>query len=691
MTVISSHAGRVFDVLLFVVLGWCCLPVANAAADGPQQRVIVKFNSKLRLQRDNERTVPAALSLAAASYGVRLRPLREIATGGQVLTLIGQRVDDKAMARLVAALDRLPGVAYAEPDRLMHPLMTPNDSRYSEQWDLSDGSGGGMNVEPAWDITTGAGVVVAVIDTGYRPHADLAANIIGGYDFISDTDVANDGNGRDSDAKDPGDWTTSGECGVGGGAYDSSWHGTHVAGTIAAVTNNGSGVAGIAHSAKVLPLRVLGKCGGYTSDIADAIIWASGGSVSGVPSNPNPAQVINMSLGGGGSCGSTSQSAINTARANGTTVIVAAGNENTNASNSSPANCSGVVAVAAVGPSGGRAYYSNYGSIVDIAAPGGDLSGGNADGILSTLNSGTTTPGSDSYAYYQGTSMATPHVAGLAALLYAVDGSITPAEVESILTSTARSFPVTCSGCGAGIIDAEAAVVAANGGGGGGDDDPPAGGSELENGEPLSGLAGASGETQTFTISIPSGASDLTVSISGGSGDADLYVRAGAAPTTSAWDCRPYKNGNNESCSFPSPATGIWYVSIVGYSSFSGVTLEASWSAGGGTGGGSGACDVGYTEYTGSLSGSGTSAYAPGSAGVAVAAGSFSAALSGPGSADFDLYLQRKSGSSWTNAASSLGYTSSEAIDTSGSSGTYRWRVYSYSGSGSYTLCAAMP
>ena len=688
MTGISSHAGRVFGVMLFVVLGWCLMPAAHAAADGPQQRIIVKFNSKLRLEPDNERAVPAALTLAAANYGVSLRPLREIATGAQVLALIGQRVDDQAMSHLVAALARLPGVAYAEQDRLMHPLMTPNDSRYSEQWDLYDSSGGGMNVEPAWDTTAGSGAVVAVIDTGYRPHADLAANIVGGYDFISDTSVSNDGDGRDSDAKDPGDWTTAGECGAGSGAYDSSWHGTHVSGTIAAVTNNSTGVAGIAYQAKVLPLRVLGTCGGYTSDIADAIIWASGGSVSGVPSNAYPAQVINMSLGGSGSCGSTTQSAITTARANGTTVVVAAGNENRNASNSSPANCSGVIAVAAVGPSGGRAYYSNYSSIVDIAAPGGDMSSSSADGILSTLNSGTTTPGSDAYAYYQGTSMATPHVAGLAALLYAVDPTITPTEVESTLTSTARAFPATCSSCGAGIIDAAAAVAAASGGGG---EDPPPTGSELENGVPVTGLAGASGETQTFTIDIPSGASNLVVAISGGSGDADLYVRYGSAPTSSSYDCRPYLNGNNESCSFGSPAAGTWYVSVVGYSSYSGLSLEASWTLGGGSGG-SGACDAGYTEYSGSLSGSGSSAYAPGTSGVYAASGTFSAALSGPSSADFDLYLQQKrSSGSWRNVASSLGYTSSEAIDTSQSSGTYRWRVYSYSGSGSYTLCASMP
>jgi serine protease len=303
--------------------------------------------------------------------------------------------------------------------------------------------------------------VVAVIDTGYRPHADLAANIVGGYDFISTAAVGNDGNGRDSDALDPGDATIAGECAAGEPAYSSSWHGTHVAGTIAALTNNGAGVAGVAYGAKVLPVRVLGKCGGYTSDIADGVVWAAGGAVSGVPANAHPARVLNLSLGGGGSCGTTMQNAINTARSRGAVVVVAAGNSNTNASNATPANCAGVVTVAATNRSGGRSYYSNYGTVVDIAAPGGDMRSAATNGILSTLNSGPTSPGVDTLAYYQGTSMATPHVAGVAALMLAVKSSLTPDQVESLLKSSARAFPVACSGCGTGIVNAAAAVAAA--------------------------------------------------------------------------------------------------------------------------------------------------------------------------------------------------------------------------------------
>ncbi|MEE7547807.1 S8 family serine peptidase, partial [Xanthomonas sp. Kuri4-1] len=169
----------------------------------------------------------------------------------------------------------------------------------------------GINVRPAWDKATGNGVVVAVIDTGITSHPDLDANILPGYDFISDTFVSRDGDGRDADPSDEGDWNpVQGECYTTPSPSpitDSSWHGTHVAGTIAAVTNNAVGVAGTAYNAKIVPVRVLGRCGGYTSDIADAIVWASGGSVSGVPANANPAEVINMSLGGSGTCSTTYQ------------------------------------------------------------------------------------------------------------------------------------------------------------------------------------------------------------------------------------------------------------------------------------------------------------------------------------------------------------------------------------------------
>jgi serine protease len=220
-------------------------------------------------------------------------------------------------------------------------------------------------------------------------------------------------------------------------------------------------VAGVAFGAKVVPIRALGRCGGLLSDIADAIIWGSGGTVAGVPANTNPARVLNLSLGGGGRCSATMQAAVNSARSRNTTVVVAAGNSNANASNSTPANCSGVVTVAAVGRNGGKASYSNFGTIVDVAAPGGDFRGSSANGVLSTLNSGATTPGADAFAFYQGTSMATPHVAGTVALMLSRNPALTPTTVEQKLRATARAFPATCNQCGTGIVNARAAVVSA--------------------------------------------------------------------------------------------------------------------------------------------------------------------------------------------------------------------------------------
>ncbi len=521
-----------------------------------------------------------------AVMGAKANHKRFMFNGSQVLNFEGGM---QSVAKLERMAMKLRAQGYeVSVDRMMKPLLTPNDTHYGVQWHYSDATGG-INAPAAWDVTNGSGVKVAVLDTGYRPHADLAANIVGGYDFISSSTVARDGGGRDSDARDEGDWLEAANvCGYTHGTSNSSWHGTHVAGTVAAVTNNNTGVAGVAYGAKVVPLRVLGRCGGSTSDIADAIVWAAGGSVSGVPANPNPVKVINMSLGGGGSCQSVTQNAINSARANGAVVVVAAGNSNANASGFTPASCNGVINVAATDRNGSRATYSNFGSSIDIAAPGGM---GGSDGVASTMDSGTTTPAGDTYSYSAGTSMAAPHVAGVAALMFAVNPNLTPDQVESMLKSSARSFPSgsTCStsNCGAGIMDAHAAVLAAQGNGGGGNP-PPAGDDVLAKGVAKTGLSGASGSEQFFTIDVPAGATDLSFTMSGGTGDADLYTRRGSKPTTSSYDCRPYKSGNSETCTVASPATDTYHVMIRAYSAFSGVSLVADYTeASSGGGGGS--------------------------------------------------------------------------------------------------------
>jgi len=430
--------------------------------------------------------------------GVALTHFRAMSGDGHVFKL-PRRLTLSEAAAVARKLNADPSVEYAEPDQRMFPMLVPNDPLYANQWhykspNAPDNVPGGANLPGAWDITTGSGnIVVAVIDTGIRPdHADFAGRTVPGYDFISldywnggyHPYTANDGDGRDNDPSDPGDWITSAENAgtdstggffAGCGQSNSSWHGTHVAGTIGAATNNNTGVAGINWVSKILPVRVLGKCGGYSSDVIDGIRWAAGLPVPSVPANANPARILNLSLGGTCSnppcpCPSTYQNAINDITAANAIVVAAAGNNDESAANFIPASCNGVISVAAVNRAGGRPYYSNYGTIIKIAAPGGEQSYTNdPNGVLSTLNAGTTSPiaspAGDTYRYYQGTSMATPHVSGIISLMLSANPTLTPAQVLSHIQSTARAFPTgtgsdcTTSLCGAGIINAAAAVA----------------------------------------------------------------------------------------------------------------------------------------------------------------------------------------------------------------------------------------
>lgn len=484
-------------------------PAAQAAAQAvaaPAERLIVGYKSGAAEATSNS-AASADAETKGKEAGENLDFTRRLGTGAALVGL-GDRLGTKDVADVIAQYRADPQVAYAVPDRLNTPQADPNDTEYTKQWDLYEAKAG-MNVPGAWSTSTGSGVTVAVIDTGYVAHSDVAANIVAGYDFISDTAVSVDGDGRDSNPADPGDYYAANECGSGIPASDSSWHGTHVAGTIAAVTGNNKGIAGIAYGAKISPLRVLGKCGGYDSDIIDAITWASGGTVSGVPANANVAKVINMSLGGSGACTSATQSAITAAVNRGTTVVVAAGNDNDNASGYSPASCNNVITVAATGRSGSRASYSNYGSIVDISAPGGDMSTATANGIYSTLNSGTKTPSSESYAYYQGTSMATPHIVGLVALMKSANSSLTPAQIETALKNNARALPGTCSGgCGAGLADATKTVQAVASGG---------------------GSTGGTTFSDTTALSIPDNGSavESSIAVSGRTGNAPSTLQVG--------------------------------------------------------------------------------------------------------------------------------------------------------------------
>ncbi|GAB4028935.1 MAG: hypothetical protein Fur0012_02390 [Elusimicrobiota bacterium] len=384
------------------------------------------------------------------------------------------------MDALLEEIRKDPEVESAEPVLMAWPSATPNDTYYSSQWHYysSAAEKAALNLPSAWDITTGSPtIIVAVVDTGILSHEDIdSSRILPGYDMISDADIANDGDGRDSSPLDPGDWCTATEKQTPSSpCYDSycesypsdpycqtsnsSWHGLHVSGTIGANTNNSKGVAGVDWKNKILPIRVLGKGGGSSTDIADAIRWAAGLPVSGAPSNPNPARVINMSLGGYGSCPSVIQDAINSAVSAGAAVVVAAGNENDLASSYFPANCQNVITVGAVNRNGDKASYGNYGSLLSLSAPGGET--GNS--VYSTLNNGLTVPVNDIYAGYSGTSMATPHVAGMISLMLAYKPLLSVNEIKYNVTKTARAFPsgsscLSAYNCGAGLADALAAL-----------------------------------------------------------------------------------------------------------------------------------------------------------------------------------------------------------------------------------------
>ncbi len=345
----------------------------------------------------------------------------------------------------VAALAADPSVEWAEREhvRRRSGFVTANDPLFDMQWNLTM-----VRLPEAWSRSLGSdNVVVAVIDSGIKAHPDLRPRYLPGWDFVSNVDNAGDGDGRDDDPTDPGTPDES----------SSALHGMHVAGILGAHTDNAVGMAGVDWNCRILPVRVLGVQGGKGSDtdIADAIRWAAGIHVAGAPDNPTPAQVINLSFGGPGGSGLL-QAAVNDAVALGVIVVAAAGNDGADASAYAPAGLDHVIAVGAVDQDGKLAYYSNRGPRVDLVAPGGDLSAG--AGVVSTLWSPT-----DGWMYvaYNGTSQAAPHVAGVAALLKAIDPTIGADRARTLLSSTADPSHACAEGCGGGLLDADAALAAA--------------------------------------------------------------------------------------------------------------------------------------------------------------------------------------------------------------------------------------
>jgi serine protease len=475
--------------LLALILVCATHAAATLAAEG---RVIVKY-------RDSAGAPKQALAAnrtasLAARLGLPLRTGLRISDRADVV-----RASGLSSEALAARLAREPEVEYAVPDRLRTLRALPNDTLFSGQWYLQTTEAAAIRATEAWDQTTGsANVVVAVVDTGVRyDHPDLTAKLLPGYDFVSDAANAGDGDGRDADASDPGDFISVADvgdpnlqavCGSGLVKQDSSWHGTRIAGIVGAAGNNSLGIAGTSWGARILPVRVLGKCGGFDSDIMAGMRWAGGLSVPGVPDNPNPARIVNLSLGGSGACTAAYADTIAQLAAQGVLVVAAAGNETGPVD--TPGNCAGVLAVAGVRQVGSKVGYSSFGPEVSVSAPAGNCV--NASGLClysieTTTNLGATSPGANGYTdetnYNVGTSFSAPQAAGVAALMLSLNPALAPADLIARIKQSARAFPIdntlptcpnvsasgdsagqcncTTATCGAGLLDAAAAVAAA--------------------------------------------------------------------------------------------------------------------------------------------------------------------------------------------------------------------------------------
>jgi serine protease len=388
-------------------------------------------------------------------------------------------------------------------------MLEPNDEHYGLQWHYPQ-----ISLPAAWDVTTGSpAVVAAVIDTGQFDHPDMDdSRFVPGFDFISNPSNALDGDGIDPNPSDPGDRP-------GGG---SSFHGTHVAGTIGAATNNGSGVAGVDWAGHIMPIRVLGAQGGTDFDIGQGMRFAAGLSNSSGTVPAQRADVINMSLGGPGNAATSPAmaEAATAARAAGSIVVVAAGNDNQDAGGFVPSSFPDVVCVSAVDLQAQKAPYSNFGAAVDVAAPGGDTrvdrnADGFVDGVLSTLaddSGGDLVP---IFKFYQGTSMATPHVAGVVSLMQAAalatrGTRITPDEFDAMLASGDLTDDIgPASQFGFGLINAAKAVVAAGG-------DPPTGDPTLVPVPDSVSIAAAFGEATLLLRNGGGGTVTVTAAAPGG-------------------------------------------------------------------------------------------------------------------------------------------------------------------------------
>ncbi|WP_335914938.1 S8 family serine peptidase [Shewanella algae] len=487
-----------------------------------KDQYIVVFNTPAVINLND----PNGVSAYASSMGARLANEHGI----EVRQNFGNSLNGvlvKANAAQIQSLLKDPNIKYVEQDQRMsiEPMVEAAGDQGGATWGLDriDQRDLPLNSNYHYDYD-GSGVTAFVIDTGVRnTHNEFGGRASSGYDFIDNDNDSSDCNG----------------------------HGTHVAGTI------GGSTYGVAKNVNIVGVRVLNCSGsGTNSGVISGINW--------VKNNAQGPSVANMSLGGGAS--QALDDAVNAAVAAGISFVVAAGNDNSNACNYSPARAANAVTVGSTTSTDSRSSFSNYGTCLDIYAPGSSITS-----AWYNSNSATNT--------ISGTSMASPHVAGVAALYLAENPALSPTQLTNLLVSRASSGKVGDAKTGS----PNKLLYSLAGDDGGCGNDCPSDDTPLDNGVGIS-VSGVQGSSNYFYIDVPAGAADLNIDLAGGSGDADLYVSQGSKPTLNSYQCRPYKSGNNESCSFSSPAEGRWYVMLQGYSAYSGATLTATHNAGGGCG-----------------------------------------------------------------------------------------------------------
>jgi serine protease len=519
-------------------------------------RALIKLRGidahRLVLPKATDTAAQVALKNLAARTNVDLELVRPVVFGWALVEVRfpgdARIPTESETLALVEDLAADQAIEHAQEQKWLRPLLVPNDPGYIQMWHLQM-----IGADEAWDLTQGlSSQRVGIVDTGLaRNHEDVGSRAVGGFDFMASG--GNDGNGRDSDFADVGD-----QCGQG-------FHGTHTAGTVGAAGNNAIGVTGLNWNAGLMIARVLGDCGGSIDDIGEGAAWLAGAHIDGVPDvGVNRVSVMNLSLGSASSCSGFEQDVVDFVNEQGVIFVAAAGNDG--GAVGSPANCTGALGVAAHGPDRDLTDYSSFGGEIDIVAPGGDQSQGNENGVLSTVG-----PNSDFYAFFQGTSMASPHVAGTVSLMQARDPSITLSEVISILQSTGTS----CGGCGtkkAMLTGAAVAAVAPVGEGEGegeGEEPPPVATDDaLEENDDFDTAKGgvscnatrsdlvAAPDDQDWFILNTSEGQEVQIDLDATNGaDLDLYVLDG--PTNNDNIAASETATGNESVSFTSPGGAL--------------------------------------------------------------------------------------------------------------------------------------